>query len=98
MKSSTRRSARRELAYAGIFEFNGPLQAQFGRLQQPAIRLLARLADHHAHLIDGVLYRAEPISRPSLADPNDFNDGEKLSANAAVPSGPCHGRGQYQGT
>lgn len=76
-----------ELAYAGIFEFNGPLQTQAGSLPQPAIWLLAKLTDRHGHLIGGVLYRAEPISLPTLADPNDFGDGARVSAAAASPLG-----------
>ncbi|HYP67692.1 MAG TPA: hybrid sensor histidine kinase/response regulator [Thiobacillaceae bacterium] len=75
------------LAYAGIFEAHGPLQAQNGELPQTPSRLLALLADHHAHLLDGVLYRAEPIKLPAVPDPDDFAGVANVPAIAASPLG-----------
>lgn len=66
------------LSYAGILDAHSPLQAQTGWLPQTPSGLLARLTDHQALLLDGVLYRAEPITLPTMPDPNDFT-------NAAVP-------------
>ncbi len=76
-----------DLVYAGILEFDGPLQSQAGLLPQYAIRLLAKLSDHQGHVEDGVLYRAEAIGPPAPADPNDFSDGAKVPAAGVSPLG-----------
>ena len=75
------------LAYAGIFETHGPLQAQIGKLPQTPSRLLTLLGDEHAHLLEGVLYRAESIRLPAVPDPNDFSNVASVSVTAASPLG-----------
>ena len=75
------------LAYAGIFETHGPLQAQIGQLPQTPSRLLTLLGDEHAHLLEGVLYRAESIRLPAVPDPNDFSNVAGVSVTAASPLG-----------
>jgi signal transduction histidine kinase len=75
------------LAYAGIFEDHGPLQAQYGKLPQTPSRLLTLLADHRAHLLEGILYRAEPIRLPAVPDPNDFSNAASGPVTTASPLG-----------
>jgi signal transduction histidine kinase len=82
-----REQTRTDLSYAAIYDRTGPLKAQLGAAPLGDRNWPEQLNDGKGHLIDGIIYRANPIELPKLTNSNDLPDAEREVAGVKTPLG-----------